>query len=50
MYTFKARILLPGGAQQEVTVQADNQVKAKALIEAQYGRGSIIGDTVRQVS
>ena len=39
---WKARIRLPGGAQQDVFVDADTQTKAKLLIEAQYGKGKIM--------
>ncbi len=40
--TWKATIRLPNGNQQEVRVMADSQINATAMIEAQYGRGSII--------
>jgi hypothetical protein len=40
--TWKARIKLAKVGQQNVTVQADTQAKAKAMIEAQYGKGCII--------
>ena len=40
--TWKATIRLPNGNQQEVQVQADSQINAKQMIEAQYGRGSIL--------
>jgi hypothetical protein len=39
--TFKATIRLKNGAVQEITVQADTYFNAKAMIEAQYGKGSI---------
>jgi hypothetical protein len=39
--TWKAKIKLKSGVQ-EVTVQADNLLKAKDMLEAQYGKGSII--------
>ena len=39
--TFKARVRLSNGSSQEVTVQADDYFKAKAMLEAQYGKGSI---------
>jgi hypothetical protein len=43
MRTWKAEIRLkfPPGGFQEVTVQADDQYRAKAMIEMQYGEGSI---------
>jgi hypothetical protein len=43
MKEWKARIKLPNGSQQVIYVQADNQSNAKQMIEAQYGKGSIIG-------
>ena len=38
--TYKAKIKLKTGYQ-EVTVQADNSFNAKAMLEAQYGKGCI---------
>ncbi len=38
---WKARVRLSNGSSQEVQVQADNYFNAKAMIEAQYGKGSI---------
>jgi len=40
--TWKAVVRLPNGNQQEVRVMADSQINARQMIEAQYGRGSII--------
>jgi hypothetical protein len=40
--TWYAIIRLANGNQQRVTVPADNQINARLMIEAQYGRGSII--------
>jgi len=40
--TFKATVKLPNGLYQEVFIQADTQSNAKAMLEAQYGRGSIL--------
>jgi len=40
--TWYAIIRLTNGNQQRVTVSADNQINARLMIEAQYGRGSII--------
>jgi len=40
--TWKATIRLPNGNQQEVRVQADSQLNARQMIEAQYGRDSIL--------
>jgi hypothetical protein len=46
--TFKAKIRLKSGIQ-EVTVQADNYFKAKEMLEAQYGKGSIfVGPTEKR--
>lgn len=39
--TWKAKIRLGKGGIQEITVQADSYFNAKAMIEAQYGKGSI---------
>lgn len=40
--TYKAKVKLPNGSAQDVTVQADSQSNAKSMLEAQYGKGSII--------
>ena len=40
--TWKATIRLPNGNQQEVRVQADSQQNARAMLEATFGRGSIL--------
>lgn len=41
--TWEATIRLPQGrGQEKVTVQASDQIKAKTLIETQYGKGCII--------
>lgn len=39
--TFEARIKLPNGSYQKITVQADDSTKAKAMLEAQYGKGNV---------
>lgn len=39
---WKATIRLPNGNQQEVQVQADSQINAKLMLEAQYGKGNVI--------
>jgi len=39
--TYKAKIRLPSGRTQEVTVEADNTYNAKEMLEEQYGQGSI---------
>lgn len=43
MKQWKARIKLANGNQQVVYVQANSQLNAKYMLEAQYGKGSIIG-------
>jgi hypothetical protein len=40
--TRKALIRLPNGNQQEVRVTANSQINARQMIEAQYGRSSIL--------
>lgn len=42
MQTFRARVTV-GAKWIEVTVQARNVFDAKALLEAQYGRGNVSG-------
>jgi hypothetical protein len=39
--TYEARVKLQNGSVQKVTVQADSPFNAKAMLEAQYGKGSI---------
>ena len=43
MGTYEAKVRLPKHGSQDVRVQADNNSKAKQLIEMQYGKDSIIG-------
>ena len=40
--TWYAIIRLSNGNQQRVMILADNQINARLMIEAQYGKGSII--------
>jgi hypothetical protein len=40
--TWKAVVRLSNGFHQEVRIQADNQGNVKAILEAQYGRNSIL--------
>ena len=40
--TWYATIRLANGNQQRITVPADNYFNARMMIEAQYGRGSIL--------
>jgi hypothetical protein len=45
MRTFKARVRVKAGTShinQEVTLQADSPSNAKFMLEAQYGKGSVI--------
>ena len=42
-YTYKGFVRLSDGQWQEVTVQADNSFNATAMLEAQYGKGSVVG-------
>ena len=39
---FKAKVKLKNGFLQDVTVQADNFMNAKVMLESQYGAGSVI--------
>lgn len=39
--TYKAKVKLSNGSVQDVTVQADSPFNARAMLEAQYGTGSI---------
>ena len=39
--TYEAKIRLSTGSVQTVTVQADSPQNARAMLEAQYGKGSI---------
>ena len=39
---WKAVVRLSNGFHQEVRIQADSQSNAKAMLEAQYGRDSIL--------
>ncbi len=41
--TFYARVKLPNNSTQVITVQASTYSNARAMIEAQYGKGSIVG-------
>ena len=42
MRTWSAKVRLSNGGLQEVYVQADSYLNALAMIESQYGRGSIV--------
>ena len=43
MPTFKGRVKLESGAMPEVSVQASNWAFATEMLEAQYGKGSVLG-------
>lgn len=40
-FSYSANIRLPNGSVQKVEVQADNSDKARAMLEAQYGKGNV---------
>jgi hypothetical protein len=40
-YTYTATVHLPKVGDQKVSVQADNESKARAMLEAQYGKGNV---------
>jgi hypothetical protein len=39
--TYTATVKLTNGNRERVSVQADNDGNAKAMLEAQYGRGNV---------
>jgi hypothetical protein len=39
---WKAKVKLSNGSWQEVTVRADTMMNARAMLESQYGKGSIM--------
>jgi hypothetical protein len=50
MPIYEARVKLAGtgNVQQTVTVKADDNAKAKLLLEAQYGKGSVMTVPVKK--
>ena len=42
MYEFVAVVRLPNGLTQRITVRADDNVRARQMLEAQYGPGSVL--------
>lgn len=40
--TYVAKIRLPNGSSERVTVQAESAANAKTMLEAQYGRNSVV--------
>jgi hypothetical protein len=45
--TYEATIRI-GHSMQKVTVQADTQTNAKAMIEAQYGKGCLYNEPMKK--
>jgi hypothetical protein len=41
MKNYEADVRLPNGSVQRVRIQADNSYNARAMLEAQYGKGCI---------
>ena len=46
--TYEATVWLPTGYHEKVTVQATTGSNAKAMLEAQYGKGSVLVGPVRK--
>ena len=46
--TYEGTIRLPNGNSQKVTVQADSPANARAMLEAQYGKGVLVGNYVAE--
>ena len=42
MRTFQATIRLSNGLHQQIRLRADSQAAARAMIEAQYGKGCLL--------
>ena len=40
--TYVGKVRLPNGSSEKVTIQAESSANAKAMLEAQYGRGSVV--------
>ena len=47
MYQYKVRVRLPNTSGQDVVVRADSSSNARAMVEAQYGKGSIVAGPTR---
>lgn len=45
--TYKAKIKLTNGNSQDITIEADSPQNAKAMIESQFGQGSIIAGPIQ---
>ena len=50
MYTFRATIRLGKGHDFIAEVRATDQIQARQMLETLYGRGTIIGNCVTQVT
>ena len=48
--TWKAVVRLSNGFQQEIRILADSQSNARAMLEAQYGKGSILSGPWRALA
>ena len=46
--TFDGTIKLPNCPTERVTVTASSSYSAKAMLEAQYGKGSVVGNPVQR--
>lgn len=44
--TFEGTIKLPNSPTERVTVTASSSYSAKAMLEAQYGKGNVVGNPV----
>lgn len=42
MKTYEARVKLAGAGTQIVRINADDYTRAKAMLEVQFGRGSVV--------
>ncbi len=42
MHEFVAIVRLPNGLTQRVTIRADDSGRARAMLEARYGRGCVL--------
>ena len=45
---FEGTIKLPNAPVERVTVTASSSYSAKAMLEAQYGKGSVVGNPVQK--
>ena len=47
LYRWRAKTKLPNGSIEEVTVEASSSSNARAMLESQYGRNSVLGNVTR---